>query len=208
MKGLSVLRKRLKPPESTTSRKSTAQQSTTALAAPLIVLNALKESADAFPPLKGTVSSILHIIELSQKVKSNKEDCQKLACRVQEILDKIKVAVHHATCISFDLLGRIDEFARALDEIELFMESLCRVNVFKRVLRHKEHEGSLVEFNRRLDDALKSFMLISTIKTEMLVLQQEARLGALSDSHDELSALIQQNQHLQKQLTLLVILFD
>jgi len=213
MKGLPFSRKRLKPPESTTSHKSMERQSTTALAVPLIVLNAIKESSDAFPPLKGAVSSILHIIELSQKVKSNKEDCQKLAFRVQEILDKVTRAVPDATCISFDLLGRIAEFENTLDEIKLFMESLCRVNIFKRLIRHEEHKASFVKFNQLLDDAFQSFMFISTIKIEMLVSQQGEHLEALLlDSHEELSALIHQNQQLQKQqqqqFMLLVILFD
>jgi len=47
-----------------------------------------------------------------QKVKSNKEACQKLASRVQEILDKIAAAVPDATCIPSDLVARIDQFTR------------------------------------------------------------------------------------------------
>jgi hypothetical protein len=96
----------------------------------MITLTALKESADAFPPLKGAVAGVLHIVDLSQvrtgpnisrlqifnptfqKVKSNKDDCQKLASRVQEILDKIALAVPDATYISPDLLARIDEFTK------------------------------------------------------------------------------------------------
>jgi hypothetical protein len=99
----------------------------------MIALTALKESADAFPPLKGAVAGVLHVVDLSQvrtgpnashvqifkppffqKVKSNKDECQKLASRVQEILDRIALAVPDATRISPDLLTRIDEFTRCV----------------------------------------------------------------------------------------------
>jgi hypothetical protein len=168
----------------------------------MIALTALKESSDAFPPLKSVVAGVLHIVDLSQKVKSNKEECQKLASRVQEMLDKIAVAVPDATCISYDLLVRVNEFARTLADIECFMKSLCRLGVVRRLLHHKEHEALIVEFNRRLDEALKSFMLISTIKIEMSVSQQRTHLEILSDEHKEL---IHQNQLLQKKLVLVVL---
>jgi hypothetical protein len=93
------------------------------------------------------------------------------------MLDKIAVAVPDATCISYDLLVRVNEFARyvptkytafnlltcislrTLADIDCFMKSLCRLGVVRRLLHHKEHEALIVEFNRRLDEALKSFMV-------------------------------------------------
>lgn len=203
-----ALRLHLKSPKSSstaTSSEQTNEQSTSPFAVALIGLTALKESADAFPPLKSTVSGILHIIELSQKVKSNKENCQKLAWRVQEILDKIAVAVPDATCIPSDLTLRIDEFTRTLGEIELFMESLCRVKVFKRCLRHKEREDTFLEFNQRLDNVIKSFMLISTVKIEILMSQQGTRLQALSDKSDNVEHRLE--DILQKQQVTLNVLF-
>jgi hypothetical protein len=75
------------------------------------------------------------------------------------------------------------------------MESLCRVNVFKYCLRHKEREDTLLEFNQRLDNVIKSFMfssqeqgslikrlkLIYIVKVEILV---GTHLQALSDKSD------------------------
>jgi hypothetical protein len=64
-----ALRLHLKSPKSSSTATSSEQkneQSTIPFAVALIGLTALKESADAFPPLKSTVSGILHIIELSQ----------------------------------------------------------------------------------------------------------------------------------------------
>ncbi|KIM87723.1 hypothetical protein PILCRDRAFT_258860 [Piloderma croceum F 1598] len=136
MKGLSVLRRRLKPPEVTTPRKSPSRRSATASAVTLS-LNALKESVDAFPPLKSAVGGVLHILELSRKVKTNKEECQKLSSRVQEMLDQIAVAVPDVTCLSPELHARIDKFTRILAEIE----------------------ETLAEFNAQLDDELKLFMV-------------------------------------------------
>jgi len=171
----------------------------------MTALTALKESSDAFPPLKSVVAGVLHIGDLSEKVKSNKEECRKLASRAQETLDRIAVAVPDATCISSDLLVRIDEFTRTLTDIECFMKSLCRLGVLRRLLHHKEHEDLIVEFNRRLDEAFKSFILISTIKIEMSVSRQMTHLEILSDEHKEL---IRQNQLLQKKLVLVGFLYS
>jgi len=188
-----VLLRRLKPPEATTPTISLA-------------LTALKETADAFPPLKSAVGGVIHVLDLAQRVKSNKEECRKLASRAEGILDKIAVAVPDATCISPDLL-RIDEFTRTLDDIKCFMTPLCHESVMKRIVLHKERESLLIEFNRRLDDALKSFMLISTIKIEMLVSQQGARLDILSTQHKELVNSILQNKRVHRQ-QMRVVLFD
>jgi len=183
-------------------RRRPRDRTSATISAIMIALTALKESADAFPPLKGAVAGVLHVVDLSQKVKSNKDECQKLASRVQEILDRIALAVPDATRISPDLLTRIDEFTRTLADIECFMEKLCHVKVIERLLRHKEHEGSIAEFNRRLDDALKSFILISTLKIEMSVSQHGKRL---SDEHKDLAILIHRNQLMH---SMLVVLFD
>jgi len=95
-------------------RRKPRDRTPVAISAVMITLTALKESADAFPPLKGAVAGVLHVVDLSQKVKSNKDECQKLASRVQEILDRIALAVPDATRISPDLLTRIDEFTRCV----------------------------------------------------------------------------------------------
>ena len=110
-------------------------------------------------------------------MKANKEECQKLSSRVQETLDQIAVAVPDATCLSPELHARIAKFTRyapqssnaltsltcaflrILAEIEVFMETLCRAKLFKRFLYQKENEETLAEFNRKLDDEFKLFMV-------------------------------------------------
>jgi len=204
--------RRRKPPERQ-STTSTLQNAT------LITLTALKESSDAFPPLKSTVGGVVHIWELCRKVKSNQAECLALWSRVMEILNMIADAVPDGTRIPPDLLVRIENFTCVLDDIQTFMESLRHRKYLNRLLRHKEDEGRLNDLNRQLDDAFRSFSLISSMKIEMIVSSLEEsgkalgnRLDVLSDSvkcgHEDAMALIRQKDHqFQKQLMLLV-LFD
>jgi len=205
MSGFRLFPRRRRPPDRSSNTNS---------AIILLTLTALRESSDACTPLKSAVSGVLHIWELSQKVKRNKDDCQNLASRVQDILDKIAAAVPDVTRLSPDLLDRINDFMSTLDDIETFMKGPCCEPYLKRLLHHREHEDSLSEFNRRLDDLLKSVTLISAIKVELLAEDQRARLEASSveaeHRHQEILMLIhQRNCSLQKLATLgFIILFD
>jgi len=118
-----------------------------ATSASFLALTALKESSDTFPPLKSAVAGVIHIWELYRKVKSNRKECLKLAFRLQEILDKIADATPDASQIPPDLLDRIERFTRTLDDIGVFMETLCHRHALTRLVRHKEDEAMLCDFN-------------------------------------------------------------
>ncbi|KAF7973822.1 hypothetical protein HWV62_14208 [Athelia sp. TMB] len=137
--GVKLLRLRRRPPDPT-SPASTAHPhpptlNTTrniswrnAKAATLIGLAALKESADAFPPLKSAVAGVLCIVELadvspwmhhlvvgsdrsrSQAAKANKKESRQLALRAKNILDAIADAVQDPHCLDPDLQCRIHRF--------------------------------------------------------------------------------------------------
>lgn len=62
MVGIQLRPRKREPPD----RRMLTDSTSTTKAIALIALTALKESADAFPPLKGAVAGVLHIFELSQ----------------------------------------------------------------------------------------------------------------------------------------------
>lgn len=125
------LRPLRKPPDSQFDCSQKFPNQSTTLSITLLTLNALKESSDAFPPLKSAVSGVLHVVDLSQvspipflvhsrtdslicvfflqKVQSNKKECQGLALRVQEILDAIADVVPDATRLSPNLVARVND---------------------------------------------------------------------------------------------------
>jgi len=170
MVGFRLLFRRRKPPEGL-------------YAAVSLALTALKESADAFPPLKGAVGAVVHIRDLRLKVRSNQDEFDKLICRVEMILEKVADAIPDPNNIPLDLLVRIEEFTTVVAHIGHLMERKSRRKAFHRLLSHREDEGIIGDFNRRLDNLERQFTNVSVIKLEiavaMLAKSQETRLDLL-----------------------------
>ncbi|KAF7986795.1 hypothetical protein HWV62_20416 [Athelia sp. TMB] len=86
-----------------------------AKAAALIGLSALKESADAFPPLKSAVASVLCMVDLADAAKANKKESCRLALRAEDILYAIADAVQDPHYLEPDLQRRILRFTSSVD---------------------------------------------------------------------------------------------
>jgi len=159
--------RRRKPPEALSATLSLA-------------LTALKESADAFPPLKGAVGAVVHIRDLRLKVRSNQEEFDKLISRVEMILEEVADAVPDPAQIPPDLLGRIEAFTTVVAHIGCLMESKSRRKAVLRLLSHREDEAIISDIHRQLDNLESQFNNISLIKLEIamatLAENQEARL--------------------------------
>ncbi|KAJ7931997.1 hypothetical protein B0H13DRAFT_2308148 [Mycena leptocephala] len=67
-------------------------------------LLALKESADAFPPLKSAVSGVIAVWDIAEHAKNSKADALDIAHRTQAILDVVADAVPDATMIASPML--------------------------------------------------------------------------------------------------------
>ncbi|KAF8490745.1 hypothetical protein JB92DRAFT_2835767 [Gautieria morchelliformis] len=81
-------------------------------AAAMETLRALQGSSDAFPPLKSFTGGLLHVIELCETVKGNREECHALAMRAKEILLVLHDVVPNPTKIPPEVLDRISDFTR------------------------------------------------------------------------------------------------
>ncbi|KAJ7811741.1 hypothetical protein B0H14DRAFT_3479477 [Mycena olivaceomarginata] len=54
---------------------------------------ALKESADAFPPLKSAVAGAIALCDIAQRAKHSKSDARAVTFRTKEIMDLVADAV-------------------------------------------------------------------------------------------------------------------
>ncbi|KAF7369367.1 hypothetical protein MVEN_00265300 [Mycena venus] len=106
-------------------------------------MRALKESADAFPPLKGAVGGAIALCEIAERAKHSKSDARAIALRVKEIIDGIADAVPDGSVISPPMLISIQRFTILLDEIRSSMEDIALTNRASRILHLNRDERLL-----------------------------------------------------------------
>ncbi|KAJ7087448.1 hypothetical protein C8R44DRAFT_893158 [Mycena epipterygia] len=107
-----------KPPKS---------QSTTPLALPDVLwtsILALKESSDAFAPLKSVVEDMSAIWDIAERAKHSKAAAEDIARRTKDIIDVIADAISDPALIPPVILRRIERFEVLLDEIKCSMERI------------------------------------------------------------------------------------
>ncbi|KAJ7439642.1 hypothetical protein FB451DRAFT_1415578 [Mycena latifolia] len=107
-------------------------------------LLALKDSADAFPPLKSAVGG---------RAKHSKDDTRDVALRANEILNVVADAVPDVTAISPSMKESIKRFAVLLDHHRL--KSIALASGVSRVLRLHSNEWTLQKIKAQLDDAYR-----------------------------------------------------
>ncbi|KAJ7234020.1 hypothetical protein B0H12DRAFT_1239169 [Mycena haematopus] len=71
---------------------------------------ALKESADAFPPLKGAVSAVIALRDVAERSKHARADARDIADRTQVILDVVAEAIPDPTAVPTPMLESIERF--------------------------------------------------------------------------------------------------
>ncbi|KAJ7899875.1 hypothetical protein B0H13DRAFT_1883593 [Mycena leptocephala] len=129
-------------------------------------LLALKESADAFPPLKSAVGGVLAVCNIAQRAKHAKSDARDVALRTQAILDVIADAVPDASAISAPMLQSIERFTVLLDEISCLMEEVALSSGISRVVHLNRNGRTLQDIKARLDDAYRDFLAASALRVE------------------------------------------
>ncbi|KAK6991753.1 hypothetical protein R3P38DRAFT_3090750 [Favolaschia claudopus] len=153
---------------SSTSKTKTTQRKPNTLPDILWTsLLALKESAEAFPPLKGAVGSVIAICDIAERTKHSQVEAIGLALRVKEILDVVADAVPDGSVISPALMQSIYAFCRLLREIHRHLEIISTTGKMSRFLNLNRNEAQLRGFKAQLDDAYRNFMMSSTLRLEV-----------------------------------------
>ncbi|KAJ7606667.1 hypothetical protein FB45DRAFT_949618 [Roridomyces roridus] len=133
--------------------RSTRTTSSEALDATKVTLRAIQASADAFPPLKSAVSSVLVVLDLSENVRSNKKGCKHVATRAAQLVQ--------------DIWSQTKDLA-----IVLPSEAKESIRQIRRCVRNKNR---IDEYGRLLDEAMMHF----SINLELSLHRMNANLHRL-----------------------------
>ncbi|KAJ7575399.1 hypothetical protein C8J56DRAFT_1063640 [Mycena floridula] len=168
-------------------------------------LIALKESSDAFPPLKSLVGGVLVLWETAQRLERNKSDIDGLARRCVEILEVLADAIPDPTNIAPEILTRILHFECLIHEITTWTKERAKSKEWiPRLLSLNRNEDRLSDFRRRLDEACQSFMLGSALRLEIKVDATVAKADCLEQSLSSVhSSVLKTNTLLQLSIVFL-----
>ncbi|KAJ7936015.1 hypothetical protein B0H13DRAFT_2304088 [Mycena leptocephala] len=138
---------------------------------------ALKESADAFPPLKSAVGGVIVVWDIVERAKHSKADARAIALRTKEILDVIADVVPDGSAIPPPMLQSIGRFTLLLDDIKFQMEAIVLTGGVSRIVRLNSNERSLQGIKARLDDAYRDFLAASALRLEVHQCELGVRLA-------------------------------
>ncbi|KAJ7896392.1 hypothetical protein B0H14DRAFT_2679269 [Mycena olivaceomarginata] len=130
-------------------------------------LLALKESADAFPPLKAAVGGVIAICDIAERTRNSRLDARAIALRVIEIMEVIADAVPDGSDISPPMLDSILKFSSLLREIAYFLDDISRTSNMSRFVNLNRNERLLKDIKRKLDGAYRDFLAASTLRLEV-----------------------------------------
>ncbi|KAJ7051564.1 hypothetical protein C8F01DRAFT_1174238 [Mycena amicta] len=139
----------------------------------LTSLTALRESADAFPPLKSTVGGFLALWNTIERVKTSKQNAKALRLRAYKVLEALTDAVPDPSNIPPSMLMSIQRFNDVLIEAVNAMEPLTKR---RSLLSLNRDEATLELFNRRLDESFQTFTIagLTRVETQLLAIKADA----------------------------------
>jgi len=176
-------------------------------------LRALKESPDAFPPLKSVVGGALAIYDIAQRVSRSKRTAKDLADRTIQTLYILAENVPDATAISPDMLNNISRFEVVLNDLHAALERLALQGRWKRLFHLNSNEGELDVFKQRLEVACQAFTIGSTMRIErtVAVVQSEvmtSRTATLVQIETSSRIFLKAHDDLRRTVLRTVVLFD
>ncbi|GLB40589.1 hypothetical protein LshimejAT787_0804600 [Lyophyllum shimeji] len=130
-------------------------------------LVALKESADAFPPLKSAVGGVLAVWNVAERATASKKKAEAMASRCNEILEVLVDGVPDPVNIAPEMQAGIHRFTLLLQDTRRAMERRQTRTRISLVLHMNRNEDELADFNRRLDEAYKDFLIAAALRTEV-----------------------------------------
>ncbi|KAJ7206180.1 hypothetical protein C8J57DRAFT_1484882 [Mycena rebaudengoi] len=137
-------------------------------------LHALKESADAFPPLKSVVGGVVAIWDIAEHAKRSRTEACDIALRTKKIVDLIADAVPDPSEIPPSMLLSIDRFtlinsssSSALDEIRCGMEAIELSGSLSCLVHLNRHDRTIQGIKTRLDAEYRDFLAASALRVEV-----------------------------------------
>ncbi|KAJ7639575.1 hypothetical protein FB45DRAFT_1055661 [Roridomyces roridus] len=163
-----------------------------------VSLRALRASTDAFPPLKSAVSAALVLLEMSEKMKHNKRNREKLAGRAGQLMldiwDQMRnLNVPLSDGVDSSLVGIQTLFRK----IDIFFHELEREKFLRRLIRQDRHKAQIDEYNRLLDLATSQFSINLQLSIRSA---QMAQIAADEKRHGDLLGISQMSEAERLQL--------
>ncbi|KAK7051991.1 hypothetical protein R3P38DRAFT_1632886 [Favolaschia claudopus] len=159
-------------------------------------LSALRESSDAFPPLKSAVGGAVAICTIVERTKHSQSDARALALRIKDILDVLADAVPDGNEIPPTMMSSIAAFSTLLHEIEVYLAKIFSSSKMSRLIHLNRNENVLMEYKAQLNDAYRDFLAASTLRLEIQQAELTMRQKQLALQQEQLS---QQQTHFSVQ---------
>ncbi|KAJ6469863.1 hypothetical protein C8R45DRAFT_1078546 [Mycena sanguinolenta] len=125
-----------------------------------IALKAIQASTDACLPLKSGVSVALVLLEMSERIKSNKAECEHLAERAAQIVQDIwRQTKDFNVELSPEVQRSVAEIETLFRKIEAFFNGLEKEKLWQRLARQDRHKSQVEVYGRLLEETISSFSL-------------------------------------------------
>ncbi|KAJ6548815.1 hypothetical protein B0H19DRAFT_194145 [Mycena capillaripes] len=146
-----------------------------AFAATKVTLNAIHASSDVFPPLKSCASGVIVLLELSEKLESNKKGCQHIAERSAQLVQDIRRQTKDFhVALPAEVQSSVAEIQRLFKEIEKFFNGLKKESRWERFARQDRNRIQVEEYGRLLDEAMMHFKFNMDLSIHRLHLESAA----------------------------------
>ncbi|GLB40765.1 hypothetical protein LshimejAT787_0806360 [Lyophyllum shimeji] len=130
-------------------------------------VTALRDSADAFPPLKSLAAGVLAVWQTAERARSSKLRAKALAERSCRLLGIVADAVKDPNDVPPEMNVVLGNFEILLEDIQRTLKPLQKQNLLKSLPRLNRDQDELDDLNRRLDEAYQSFMISSALMTQL-----------------------------------------
>ncbi|KAJ7721818.1 hypothetical protein B0H14DRAFT_583135 [Mycena olivaceomarginata] len=125
-----------------------------------VALRAIQASADACGPLKSGVSATLVLLEMCEKIKSNKRECEHLAERAAQIVQDIwRQTKDFNVVLPAEVERSVVEIEMLFRKIEIFFNGLEKEKVWQRIARQDRHKSQIEEYGRLLEELKSDFSI-------------------------------------------------
>ncbi|KAF8188799.1 hypothetical protein K438DRAFT_1833312 [Mycena galopus ATCC 62051] len=184
-----------------------------AFAATKVALNAIQASADALPPLKSGVSAVIVLLEMSEKLKSNKKGCEHIAERSAQIVQDIwRQTKNFDVALPAEVVQSVVQIKKLFEEIQKFFRGLKKENVLQRLARQDRNKCQIDEYGRLLDEAMLHFsfnleLSLHRLHVQSAVADRERHIAVLAVSRMSESERLVRDVHMGKQATVALALF-
>ncbi|KAJ6548995.1 hypothetical protein B0H19DRAFT_1379197 [Mycena capillaripes] len=107
-----------------------------AFAATKVALNAIQASTDAVPHLKSVVSAVIVLLEMSERIKSNKKGCEHITERSAQLVQDIwRQTKDFDVALPAEVDKSVAEIEKLFGEIENFFDGLEKEKFWQRFAR-------------------------------------------------------------------------